>query len=623
MAASLSGVFNLQNFTNLGDLGDGMRLYTYAPSTTTHKIAYTDVAGTISHTYTSDGSGGLYIALDARGELSAPLFLTAGGYDLALKTAAGATTWTRRAYGTAEAVDTLRADLASSTDVAKGDALIGVKQPFTGAVARTQHAKNQEFVSVKDFGAVGTADPSNETLDTAAFLAAIAASDTVYIPDGSYYLSTRLVLGNAKRLIGASRARTKLYFSGAGTEAIFCGDTTTDVNEIDISGFTLNCTNDAIVDGTFAGIRFEHINYFTIDNVSVVGPFDVVAADVLKGYGFHFSKNAIIGRISHCGSYIWKYGFFFETTAATQSDWTAALALDGQGEAARCSVGVVVGNPTINFYSGVGLAIRDFTIQECYGNGMVINSGDNTIVDSCYFEGNANYDLVLGATVGSGAPAPIGCKIINNTFSSEDIAGGVTPYGTTPYLAKVKVKQGALNKIRDNNMSISTAIPLVIVDVAATDTSITGNRLNSTAATTARISNASTTTITADNAPEAPRVATRSTTRLLNAASGDVSYTGVGFRPTEIEFFAAVDTSPAASFGAADASDSVRNRCISTDTSGVNLSSADCIRIIKDSAGNEQKAVLKSFDSDGFTLTWTLVGAPPGNTLVVNYVARR
>ena len=124
MTASLPGVFNAQQFTDAGAPAAGYRLYTLAPSTTTHKVAYTDAAASIPHTYTSDGAGGLYIGLDARGELPAPLFLSAGGYDLALKTPAGATVWTRRATGLDDSSASLSADLASPA-TAKGAALIG------------------------------------------------------------------------------------------------------------------------------------------------------------------------------------------------------------------------------------------------------------------------------------------------------------------------------------------------------------------------------------------------------------------------------------------------------------------------------------------------------------------
>jgi lysophospholipase L1-like esterase len=100
MAASQPANFNLQEFTDAGLLMVGGRLYTYAYGTTTQKVAYTDPAGTVPHTYTSDGAGGQYIALNARGELPAPLYLAAdGSYDIALKRVDGSTVWTRKADG--------------------------------------------------------------------------------------------------------------------------------------------------------------------------------------------------------------------------------------------------------------------------------------------------------------------------------------------------------------------------------------------------------------------------------------------------------------------------------------------------------------------------------------------
>ena len=97
---SLSGVFSVQQFTDLGGPLIAGRLYTYAYGTTTQKTAYTDSAGTIPQTYTYDGLGGQYIALNVRGELPSSLYLAAGSYDLALKRADGSTVWTRRADGT-------------------------------------------------------------------------------------------------------------------------------------------------------------------------------------------------------------------------------------------------------------------------------------------------------------------------------------------------------------------------------------------------------------------------------------------------------------------------------------------------------------------------------------------
>lgn len=181
MATSVSqpGFYNLQAFTSLGALGAGMRLYTYAQGTTTKKVAYTEATGTTAHTYTSDGAGGEYIALDARGELPAPLYLTQGAYDICLKTSAGATVWTRRA----DPVGDLELDLAASS----GSSMVGFLQSGTGATARTVQAKlrDQENLSPFDFGAVG----DGTTDDTTAVSNMVTAQSSKLIKFGPITLT--------------------------------------------------------------------------------------------------------------------------------------------------------------------------------------------------------------------------------------------------------------------------------------------------------------------------------------------------------------------------------------------------------------------------------------------------
>lgn len=81
--------------------------------------------------------------------------------------------------------DTLRQNLASGEEE-EGDALLAVKQPFDGAVSRTQHDKNAEFVSIADFsGALS----GRENDSTAAFVAAYATGLPVYVPYGDWFTS--------------------------------------------------------------------------------------------------------------------------------------------------------------------------------------------------------------------------------------------------------------------------------------------------------------------------------------------------------------------------------------------------------------------------------------------------
>jgi hypothetical protein len=62
-------------------------------------------------------------------------------------------------------------DLADSSNVLKGDALIAVKSSLSGGIPRTQHNKNEEFVTAADFGA-DTTGVVDATLSLQTLLAA-------------------------------------------------------------------------------------------------------------------------------------------------------------------------------------------------------------------------------------------------------------------------------------------------------------------------------------------------------------------------------------------------------------------------------------------------------------------
>jgi hypothetical protein len=71
----------------------------------------------------------------------------------------------------------------------------------TGAATRTAHAKFSDFVSVKDFGAVG--DGVND--DTAAIQNALSAHDAVFVPAGEYLVSGTITLTQRQSLIGCGQ----------------------------------------------------------------------------------------------------------------------------------------------------------------------------------------------------------------------------------------------------------------------------------------------------------------------------------------------------------------------------------------------------------------------------------
>ena len=171
-----------QSFTTNGSLPlSGGKVYTYEPGTSTPKDTFTTSAGTVANTNP--------VILDTRGE--ATIFWS-GAYDVILKTAADVTIWGPIRHDTPEisgaAADVL-ADLADSSDAAKGDALVAVKRTLSGATATTQHLVNEwrSVIVTVDFGA--TADGTTD--DYAAIQAALdSGAKDIVLPPGTYKCSS-------------------------------------------------------------------------------------------------------------------------------------------------------------------------------------------------------------------------------------------------------------------------------------------------------------------------------------------------------------------------------------------------------------------------------------------------
>jgi hypothetical protein len=111
-----------------------------------------------------------------------------------------------------------------------------------------------------------------------------------------------------------------------------------------------------------------------------------------------------------------------------------------------------------------------------------------------------------------------------------------------------------------------------------------------------------------------------SLSRDLSAAGGDVSYTGVGFTPKSLILFCGVDGASNHSTGIQGAV--ADNPVVILYASGVGSILNDRLARGTAAAGgsNYQDAVLKSYDADGFTLTWTKTGSPTGSA-TIGYLA--
>ena len=183
MAVNLSfiGGAGWQFFDDNGVPLSGGKIYTYAAGTTTPQTTYTSRSGAVANANP--------IILDAAGRTPEQIWSTEGllyKYVVADSLNVIIRTWDN--IGGSVVASNLAQDLADTSDITKGDALVGFKQAsgtaaYTGAVASTVHSKLRDVVSTRDFGAVC----DGATNDAAALIAALATGKQVFVVTGSYF----------------------------------------------------------------------------------------------------------------------------------------------------------------------------------------------------------------------------------------------------------------------------------------------------------------------------------------------------------------------------------------------------------------------------------------------------
>lgn len=127
----------------------------------------------------------------------------------------------------------------------------------TGATTRTNTDKHSDIVSIKDFGAVG----DGITDDTVAIQNALSASNSIYIPNGSYLIVATIELTSDQTL------------TGAGQSAILKCQSNS-FNAIEINGRGV-CIQNIRIEGGNCGIKlFGRTSECTgnvISNVQIIG----------------------------------------------------------------------------------------------------------------------------------------------------------------------------------------------------------------------------------------------------------------------------------------------------------------------------------------------------------------
>ena len=422
MSVNLSfiGGAGWQFFDDNGNPLSGGKIYTYAAGTTTPQSTYTSRTGLVPNTNP--------IILDAAGRTPEEVWSTEGllyKYVVADSNEVIIRTWDY--IGGSVVASDLAANLASTSDNADGDALVGFKQSdtsgfLTGATARTVNGKLQDIISVFDFMTsaqivdVQSGDASLDTL--AAFEAAIASfpttfdentysyAGTILVPPGRYYLSGTLTITRQIRLVGASSPQG----NGIGNTQLIFAD--------DVDGIVINNESSAPPNLNADGTTIQYLYLARKNNGGT------------NGHGIYLKGRANIRNVTVEG--FRKNGINIEADATVAPLYSNAncwkvydcvcISNDGHGiyvDGGDTNAGVCIG---LDCRSNSGWGVYDSsflgnTYVGCHTSNNTLgayktDSGNaRNVFVGCYAEGGQAIDIatpsmVLGGTLGFDAQTP-------------------------------------------------------------------------------------------------------------------------------------------------------------------------------------------------------------------------
>jgi hypothetical protein len=315
------------------------------------------------------------------------------------------------------------------------------------------------YVSVKSapYNAVG----DGVTDDSAAFAAAIAACNTIFIPEGEYLLSSLVTINKSDvTIIGANRDKCRLLANFDTGPVISVGNSSTFTNNVILKNFSVTKN----LSGTRSGeaIKLNKCYQFQLEDLNIsrcgsgINMLDSVvgwltkffiydtsvglgAGIIIDGGNDHFISNGVI--MTNTGSYSgidifdsgaswirdvdvinFEYGMRIAPTAGKQVEWCffEAVAFDS-GPAT--GAGVLVFNNAGDYIKGMSF-------------------------DNCWFASNA-----IGVQVSNTSSAPIDGLYFNNCkFYANDKQGLSIDVGTN-----IKNIELATCQIAGNSASISGA----------------------------------------------------------------------------------------------------------------------------------------------------------------------
>jgi hypothetical protein len=324
----------------------------------------------------------------------------------------------------------------SNTDTLNGTTadLITYNQGSTGAQDRTLTNKLQESVSVKDFGATGDG-VTDDTVNIQATVDAVSQGATIYIPVGTYKVSTRINCSAKRvRFLGEGRSSKISWTNATGADCCFETENANGyglvIEKLWISGARSGSSNQE-VDG-YALKAYGSGGVYCRDS-GVIDCYITGCAGIASTYladGVQVLRNRVESCVNAGGnsSLGWYMSTRFSLIADNiEEDDTAAYAVILHNTVTSTTVGQdvhIVRNKCINM-----IAMRyhkkvlvdgnfvNYTNGDSYSGALLVTNGmeDVTVVNNEFrgADGNTNTGGVIRVTDGVNR-----IKIANNTVRS-------------------------------------------------------------------------------------------------------------------------------------------------------------------------------------------------------------
>lgn len=313
--------------------------------------------------------------------------------------------------------------IQSTTGAVNAD-IVAYDPPFTGGVATNVQDKLEQYVSVKDFGAVG----DGVTDDTAAFTAALAASDYVGVPAGTYLVTGNIDIKN-KSLMGDAANASIIKLDGSNTnDSVF-------VNGGNIAtpwGTGAGCTlQNLSVEGNWDGVTLN-----TETNISNIGGLvkwwsgsyvNIKNCNFYNGFGFGvFSYRLGYSEVTSCRVFTCaKNGIHFEAPNGTDAITSTTIN--------NCSVNSIRGSGSTGgscvYLQNAFSCTQTGCVLEDAVNGVTIEGNDNRNISLI----NNHIEFTTGYCVNYNGNG-LNCLFLNNVFATAPVLFQANP-ATSTYAA--------------------------------------------------------------------------------------------------------------------------------------------------------------------------------------------